>query len=198
MKKTEQEKFWSGKFGIKYTKRNTKDLKSRIFHFRKIFKFTKNIESVYEIGTNRGLNLDAIKEIKPKIKTFGIEINKQASSIAKKKHNIENASIFEKKIFKKFDLVFTRAVLIHINPNKLSKVYEKINKLSQKYILIDEFFNPVPIKMKYRGYNNKLFKRDFAFELMKKYNLKIIDYGFGWSKDPRYPQVDSTWFLFKK
>ena len=107
-------------------------------------------------------------------------------------------SIFNLKNKKKYDLVFTRAVLIHINPKKLPNVYESIYKLSKKYVLIDEFFNPSPVILKYRGYRNKLFKRDFAYELMRKYKLKIVDYGFGWSKDPKFPQVDSNWFLLKK
>ncbi len=198
MPKTQQEKFWIGNFGNSYTRRNTKDLKSRVFHFKKILKLTKGIKSVFEIGTNRGLNLDAIKKIRPKINTYGVEINKYAYLEAKKKHDVLQESIFNLKNKKKYDLVFTRAVLIHINPKKLPNVYEAIYKLSKKYVLIDEFFNPSPVSLKYRGYRNKLFKRDFAYELMRKYKLKIVDYGFGWSKDPKFPQVDSNWFLLKK
>ena len=198
MPKTQQEKFWIGNFGNSYTKRNTKDLKSRVFHFKKILKLTKGIKSVFEIGTNRVLNLDAIKKIRPKINTYGVEKNKYAYLEAKKKHDVLQESIFNLKNKKKYDLVFTRAVLIHINPKKLPNVYESIYKLSKKYVLIDEFFNPSPVILKYRGYRNKLFKRDFAYELMRKYKLKIVDYGFGWSKDPKFPQVDSNWFLLKK
>lgn len=200
MVKTEQEKFWKGKFGLSYAKRgrNLRDLKSRIYHYKKILKMTKNIKNVFEIGTNVGLNLDAIKKIRNKIDTYGIEINKEVISKIKKKHKIYNSSILDFDTKNTFDLVFTRAVLIHINPEKLPHVYKKIFKLSKKYILIDEFFNPTPIKLKYRGHKNKLFKRDFAYEIMRKFNLKLIDYGFGWSKDPKYPQVDSNWFLFKK
>lgn len=196
----EQEKFWRGKFGTCYSKRkrNTKDLKSRIHHFKKVFKSISKINSVFEIGTNIGLNLDAIKKIKPKIETSGIEINSEIISRIKKQHIIYNDTILNFKSKRNYDLVFTRAVLIHINPKKLPNAYKKIYELSKKYILIDEFFNPTPLTLKYRGHRNKLFKRDFAYEIMKKYKLKLIDYGFGWSKDPKFPQVDSNWFLFKK
>ena len=34
--------------------------------------------------------------------------------------------------------------------------------LSKKYLYIDEYFNPYPIKINYRGYKNRLYKRDFA------------------------------------
>ena len=198
--KTEQEKFWKGKFGFSYSKRerNLKDIKSRVHHFKKILKNTKKIKSIFEIGTNIGLNLDAIKKIKPAIKTNGVEINKEVISKINKKHVIFNGSILNFESKNNYDLVFTRAVLIHINPKKLSQVYKKIYDLSKKYILIDEFFNPTPISIDYRGHKNKLFKRDFAYEIMKKYNLKLVDYGFGWSKDPKFPQVDSNWFLFQK
>ena len=40
--KTEQEKFWKGKFGLSYSKeRNLKDIKSRVHHFKKILKIQK-------------------------------------------------------------------------------------------------------------------------------------------------------------
>ena len=44
--KTEQEKFWKGKFGLSYSKRkrNLKDVKSRVYHFKKIFKNAKKLK----------------------------------------------------------------------------------------------------------------------------------------------------------
>ena len=48
---------------------------------------------------------------------------------------------------------------------------------SKKFILIAEYYNPTPVEVSYRGHNGKLFKRDFAGEMMKKYSdLKLIDY----------------------
>jgi len=38
----------------------------------------------------------------------------------------------------KRDFVFTKGVLIHINPNALEKVYEKMYTTSQKYICMIE------------------------------------------------------------
>ena len=61
------------------------------------------------------------------------------------------------------------------------------------------YFNPSPISVKYRGHQNKLFKRDFAGELMSYYpDLELMDYGFCYSKDNNYPQDDMNWFLLKK
>jgi len=72
----------------------------------------------------------------------------------------------------------------------------------QKNIYIAEYFNPEPIAITYRGQKNKLFKRDFAKEIWRKYpKLKLINYGFHWSLDPSFKKNscdNETWFLFKK
>ncbi len=69
---------------------------------------------------------------------------------------------------------------------------------SKKYILIAEYYNPTPVEMEYRGHREKLFKRDFAGEMMDQYNdLTLVDYGFVYHRDP-FPQDDITWFLMKK
>ena len=40
---------------------------------------------------------------------------------------------------------------------------------------------------------------NFAGELWDGHpNLKLVDYGFAWQRDPVFPQDDSTWFLFEK
>lgn len=61
---TEQEAFWAGEFGSEYTDRNADHtLAARIKLFKKCL--PQDIESLYEIGANRGLNLDAIHSINP-------------------------------------------------------------------------------------------------------------------------------------
>ena len=55
------------------------------------------------------------------------------------------------------------------------------------------------LKLKYRGHDGKLFKRDFCGEMMDKYSdLKLVDYGFGYRRDPVFQQDDMTWFLLEK
>ena len=63
-----------------------------------------------------------------------------------------------------------------------------------------EYHNPTPVKIKYRGHANKLFKRDFAGEMLNIYkDLNILDYGFIYSKDPSLKNCDDlNWFLLKK
>ena len=50
----------------------------------------------------------------------------------------------------------------------------------------------------YRGNKDKLFKRDFAGELISKYDLKLVDYGFNYHLDTYHTNDDSTWFLLEK
>ena len=62
-----------------------------------------------------------------------------------------------------------------------------------------EYYSPAPVEVSYRGYSNKLFKRDFAGEMLKNYtDLELIDYGFLYHGDPAFPQDDINWFLLKK
>jgi len=200
---TEQEEFWLGDFGDKYIDRNRNKelLASNISLFKSILSRTGKIYSVLEFGCNIGMNLKSIKSLLPEVKLVGIEINKKAvdelrsSGIAKVIHG----SVLDVEIDRSFDLTLVKTVLIHINPEKLDKVYSRLYKFSDKYICIAEYYNPLPVEINYRGHNDKLFKRDFAGELMKKYpDLELVDYGFIYHNDPIFPQDDINWFLLKK
>ena len=198
---TEQEIFWSKKFGDSYTKRNANsNIRVNIIG-RDLLKNNLKINSALEFGSNVGYNLDVLKIIFPNIKIYGVEINKKAYLICKKKHICYHKSILDFKIEKKFDIVFTSGVLIHQNPKYLKKIYSKIYNYSKKYIYILEYFSPKPIMIVYRNNKNKLFKRDFAKEIWEMYpKLKLLDYGFYWKQDNllKGNSDDGNWFLFKK
>ena len=201
-KLTEQEIFWKNEFGTEYTDRNNEQLiKNNINLFKKILK-NISINNIFEIGCNRGLNLKAIKSIDNNISLNGIEINKYAYDLLNSENicnNLYNSSIFDLKNNSQFDLVFSKGVLIHINPEKLNDFYKKMYELSKKYILIAEYYSRDVREINYRGNSNKLFKRDFCSEIMLLYpKLKLIDYGFIYHKDPLYPLDDITWFLLEK
>lgn len=68
-----------------------------------------------------------------------------------------------------------------------------------RYILIAEYYNPVPVEVSYRGNSGKLFKRDFAGEMLDRYSdLQLLDYGFSYRRDPQFPTDDINWFLLEK
>lgn len=202
---TEQEEFWAGEFGDQYCMRNygKKFIACQINYFSRIFDSTKSVNSVLEFGANVGENLKAIRDLLPDADLAAIEINKKAvkelRSWAKKSVKIYPQSIFDFKVDKKRDFVFTKGLLIHLNPEKLNLTYELLYKSSKKYICIGEYYSPQPIKVNYRGNEDRLFKRDFVGELMRKYkDLKLVDYGFCYQNDNNFPQDDITWFLLEK
>lgn len=199
----EQEKFWIGKFGNKYINRHfiKNRISSRKYFFKKILNKHKSIKTILEFGCNQGINLRALHLINKKFILTGVDINKGA---IKKLNDWGEANSYLSSISKfnsnkRFDLTFVKGLLVHINPNDLKKIYQMLYQYSKKFILIAEYYNPSPVKINYRGYKNKLFKRDFAKEILKKYkNLKLIDYGFHYSGDTTIPGDDDNWFLLKK
>ena len=202
--KTEQEEFWSGSFGDNYIDRN-KDIdmvKCNTTLFSQIIKSTMDVQSVIEFGSNIGLNLLAIRSISAEIELSAIEINTKAVQELRK---IPNLKIYDRSVLDfipdyQRNFVFTKCVLIHINPDMLDRVYDLLYKTSKKYICLMEYYNPTPVDIIYRGHKNKLFKRDFAGEMLDKFNdLKLIDYGFTYHRDSKYRLLDDmNWFLIEK
>jgi pseudaminic acid biosynthesis-associated methylase len=196
-----QEKLWQSKLGDNYISRNNSNqlLKNKIFHFKKIMQ-THKINSIVELGSNIGLNLIALNRIYKNLLITAVEINKKACFYLSKIKNVKiiNDSILKFEETRKFDLVLMSGILIHIAPKNLPKLYEKIYKLSKKYILICEYYNPHPVNILYRGKKNQMFKRDFAGEFLKIYkNYKLIDCRFAYHLD-KYPLDDISFFLLKK
>jgi pseudaminic acid biosynthesis-associated methylase len=199
--KTEQELFWQGEFGDAYTERNRTPSAGRLPFFRRILGLTEEVRSACELGANRGDNLVAIRELEPAIALTGVELNSRAAAVLQRR--LEDAqvvlsSIQELSLEQRFDLVFTCGVLIHIPPEDLPIVYDRLVNLSSRYVLVNEYFNPRPVEVAYRGHRDRLFKRDFAGELIDKYqNLKVLDYGFLWHRmEPGWD--DTTWVLMEK
>ena len=113
--------------------------------------------------------------------------------------NIFQKSILDFESKQKWNLSLVKGVLIHINPEKLEEAYKKIVNASNKYILICEYYSRKPESLVYRGHSNKLFKRDFAGEILDLFpSLSLIDYGFVYHRDPNFPQDDISWFLIEK
>jgi len=130
-----------------------------------------------------------------------VEINPVAYEKVKSLGFVEtfNESILEFKSDRKWDLVFTKGVLIHINPDRLPDVYDRMFSASREYVLMCEYYNPTPMEIEYRGHRERLFKRDFAGEFMDRHKgVELVDYGFIYYRDPIFPLGDFTWFLMRK
>jgi len=199
---TEQEEFWAGDFGDQYIERNTHDrlLHSKIAMWSKMLACANGVTSIKEFGCNIGGNLLALNKLNPTLSLSGIEINAKAAQQARDLNvaNITHGTILEPIKHEAVDLTFTAGVLIHINPERLRDVYENLVNNSGRYVLVAEYYNPSPVAINYRDNKDRLFKRDFAGELMDTYNLKLLDYGFIYKRDNWAPQDDITWFLLEK
>lgn len=202
--KTQQEQFWAGEFGDAYIDRNKgeKLLASNLDFFSKALRGARGVSSCIEFGANIGMNLRAMRLLFPSQEQHAIEINAEAAkelATAVPPANIFQGSILDYPAGRQFDLVLIKGVLIHINPEVLPAVYEKLYRSTGKYLLVSEYYNPSPVAIPYRGHTDRLFKRDFCGELLDAYpDLTLVDYGFAYRRDPNFPQDDVTWFLMRK
>ena len=205
--RTEQEEFWSGQFGDAYIERNQNHqiVAANTALFAEALKLTEHVETVAEFGSNIGLNLRAIHTLLPKASLEAVEINHKAASRLREYAfwgggiKVFEESILEFEPTEEYDLSLISGVLIHINPDSLQDVYDKLYMSSRRYIYIAEYYNPTPIEIPYRGHERKLFKRDFAGEFLDKYpDCRLVDYGFQYHRDNYFPGDDGTWFLMEK
>ena len=76
-------------------------------------------------------------------------------------------------------MVLIKGVLIHQNPSYLNDIYLKLINSTSRYVLLAEYYNPTPVEIEYRGHRDKLFKRDFAGEILSNHKeMSLVDYGF--------------------
>ena len=200
-KTTDQAKFWEGDFGDEYIGRNRPEAlhSSNVHLFSRILTSTTGeVNSVLELGANIGVNFLALRQLLPDMNYTGVEINTAASrKLHKRGVDVFNSAIEDFDSESQWDLVFTKGVLIHLNPESLASTYEKMVRLSSRYILVAEYFNPSPVAINYRGEAERLFKRDFAGEMLDTFEgLVLRDYGFAYSRGP-FPQDNISWFLME-
>jgi len=204
--KTEEEAFWAGDFGNDYIQRNKDDalIPGKISLLASALQTTRNVSTCIEFGSNVGLNLKAMKILFPQIEPHAIEINTNAVKELSKilpAERIFNTSILDWSTPSgmTWDLSMINGVLIHINPDVLPTVYDKLVSATNRYLLINEYYNPTPVAIDYRGHSDKLYKRDFAGEIMDRHpDMKLLDYGFKYHRETNFIFGDGTWFLLEK
>ncbi|MDA8164125.1 MAG: hypothetical protein M0017_03705 [Desulfobacteraceae bacterium] len=200
---TDQEAFWAGGFGDEYLLRNQgeKVVASNLHLFARVLSATSGVASIMELGANVGLNLKALARLLPGVQMEAVEINEKAAASLEQwgGARVHRCSILEFQPEIQSDLVFTKGVLIHIDPEKIPVAYDLLHRASRRYICVIEYYNPSPVAVSYRGHNDRLFKRDFAGDLLDRFeNLRLVDYGFVYRRDRNFPQDDVTWFLLEK
>ena len=201
--RTPQEQLWAGEFGNDYITRNRDGalLDHNRALFDKILSRTQGVASAIEFGSNIGNNLRAIRDLLPAAELHSVEINAAAAAEIEAwgGATVEVASLMDFEPARQWDLSFTKGVLIHLPPESLPDVYDKLVAASSRYVMVCEYYNPTPVEVSYRGHEHALFKRDFAGEILDAHpELRLVDYGFTYHRDPQHPLDDSTWFLMEK
>ncbi len=200
--RTAQEQFWAGKFGDAYAARNRGErlLSSKIALFAQALSKASRIASVLELGCNIGLNLEALGTLLPGVARSGVEINAQAAAAARLTGaHIDCCALGDFHPGGTFDLVLASGILIHVPPQDLPGVYDLMHAASARYLCLAEYYNPTPVMVEYRGHADRLFKRDFAGDLLDRFDdLRLLDYGFVYHRDPAFPIDDVTWFLLER
>lgn len=205
--KTVQEDFWAGDFGNEYIDRNNNEniIAGNLTFFSDVFRKTGKINSAIEFGSNIGMNIHAILKLQPDVEISAIEINQKAVSILQdtfqsRVKNVYNQSILDFEPDYKRDFVYIKGVLTHINPDYHNLVYKKLYDTSSKYIMLSEYYNLHSEVIPYRGYDDRIFRKDWAKEFMELYpDVELVDYNFYYHGDRNpYIEEDTYWFLFKK
>jgi spore coat polysaccharide biosynthesis protein SpsF len=201
--RTTQENLWAGEFGDDYILRNRDAalVDSNRALLDKILSRTHGVTSAIEFGANIGNNLRALRELMPEGELHSIEINESAAAQIRAwgGATVEVGSLLDYQPARQWDLSFTKGVLIHLPPEALPDIYDKLVAASSRYVMVCEYYNPSPVEVTYRGHEHALFKRDFAGEILDAHpELRLVDYGFTYHRDPQHPLDDSTWFLMEK
>ena len=81
---SEQERFWQGEFGNQYVERNVGQalVAGNLGFFAKALSRAGRVDSLLELGTNAGNNLQALHQLLPRCELFGVEINESACAQA--------------------------------------------------------------------------------------------------------------------
>lgn len=210
MIRTEQEDFWAGSFGDEYAQRNIGRITSNMVFLAKALNSASGfITSVAEVGAGSGENLLALQRLMPYAKYAAIDVNRASLELLRQRWPTSNwmprimcGTIEEHweecRLQDRPDLVLSKGLLIHIPPEKLAATYRQLYDMTSKYVLLAEYYNPTPVAIEYRGHAARMWKRDFAGDMLDMFTgLRLVDYGFAYRRDP-FPQDDLTWFLLEK
>ena len=185
---SKQKEFWLSEFADSYMNRNSNidyvnnnyKQKTGLTEEEVFVEFFSNLDknmSILEVGCNVGVKISILQKM-GFVNLTGVELNKNAYEIAKKNFpDIEfiNSDIEKFETEKKYDLVYTCGVLIHLNPAIISNVVKKIFSLSNMYIFGFESFSETLQEVRYRENLHVQWKQDFMSVYMKNFpELNLI------------------------
>ena len=202
---TPQEDFWKNKIAENYAQDNStfNEKLGLLAWERMLTKIDKSDISAYlDCGSNIGRNIGFLKHILPMAAANIIELAVDPYEKCINEFQIQNSflgPIKDAQFDRKFDLVFSSGVLIHVNPGDLLASMNRMYEMSSRYILIGEYFNRTPVMISYRGEDDRLFKCDFGKLFVGNFDCRLLDYGFLWGHEFDSAGFDDiTYWLFEK
>lgn len=166
---------WAGEFGNKYHSRNRVDWRIRTPFWRGIMGIT-GARSVYEIGCGPGWNLSAIKRDYSNVNVSGEDVNDNA---------LDQAFAAGLDVYPAdyghhctAELVFTAGVLIHIPPEELPTMMQRIIDISTDYVLAVEYnsISGEEEPVTYQGQEGLLWRRNYG-ALYQNMGLELVALG---------------------
>ena len=159
---TKQLDVWQSQFGVDWTDRTEVKPDSRVGAFRDILSHLP-VKSILEVGCNTGYNLIALSRI-GNYKLVGIDpqiyATKQAMECGLE---CSVADCFNLPYLNaSFDLVFTVGVLMHVTPVDMPRAVKELCRVSNRYVLVIEYFSPGEISLPWHGHTDLLWKRDYG------------------------------------
>lgn len=166
---------WSGNFGDKYHSRNRVIWRNRIEFWKSVIEKTGS-RCAYEIGCGPGWNLSAIRRAYPDVCVAGEDVNEKA---------LDQAFAAGLDVYPAdgghhctAELVFTAGVLIHIPPENLQAMMQRIIDISTDYVLAVEY-NSISREeepVTYQGQEGLLWRRNYG-ALYQNMGLKLVALG---------------------
>ena len=113
-----------------------------------------DFESVLELGSNCGNRLHTIAKQKPDGRFYGIDISRRAVKLGTqwlREEGIKNVELNVMNVTRigefntnQFDIVFSRATLMYINPNQILNVLSNAMRVARKYLILIEMHQTMP------------------------------------------------------
>lgn len=141
---------------------------------RLIYEFVLNndIKSVFEIGCGYANHLVSLYRLNNNLHLAGCDISDKQIEFAKMRYEeVKNFDIaicdfinFEPT--RKYDLVYSQAVLLHLSTDRVKRCIEKMCKLSNKYVLFLDGGMALP---DFKNWLKQFGRVEFLWEFSKKY-----------------------------
>ena len=188
---------WCGPFGEAYTNRNQPSAKQRATGFRTILDGC-DPTTIYECGTNRGHNLQALQQLYPTAVVGGCEPAEYARSFARAAGLQVSHRGIHSLPHLRADLALTSGVLIHIPPAHLVAAMSAMHRLAGRWLLAIEYAATHEREVRYHGKDHMLWARPYGTLYQQQHpDLELVRTGTLGEPGDGF-STDDTYWLFRK